>query len=98
MKIETKNNTEVSFTEGDIVALKVDCDGSKTDIENYYLIVEYNTTYDCLVDIKRGEMYMYQNYSSTRYLNRADLMDLIERYDGKVYKGDKAKLILKNNN
>lgn len=92
-----KDNTKPEFKEGDIIALKVDCDGIETNITNYYLIGLYNDHYYCLIDIKTGEMYMYQDYSSTRYLSKADLMDLIERCDGKVYKGSKAKLSLEEN-
>lgn len=97
MKLEFmyhKDNTKPSFKEGDIIALKVNSDGIKTNLANYYLLGKYNTTYYCLIDIKTGKMYMYQDYSSTRYLNKTDLMDLIERCDGKVYKGNEAKLSL----
>ena len=89
-----KDKTKPDFKEGDIVALKVACDGIKTNFPSYYLIGKYNTTHYFLVDIKTGEMYMYQDYSSSRYLDKEDLVDLIEGCDGKVYKGDEAKLSL----
>ena len=91
-----KDNTKPSFKEGDIIALKVNSDGIKTNLTNYYLLGKYNTTYYCLIDIKTGEMYMYQDYSSKRCLSKTELMDLIACYDGKVYKGDKAKLVIED--
>ena len=89
-----KDKTKPDFKEGDIVALRVDCDGIKTNIKNYYLIGKYNTNYYCLIDIKTGEIFTYQDYNDTRYLDKEDLIDLIEGCDGKVYKGDEAKLSL----
>lgn len=98
MEIEIKDKTAASFKEGDIVALKVDCDGNETDKTNYYLIAKYNTTYYCLISLKTGEIYMYQDYVSTQYLNKEDLATLIKRHDGKVYRKDKTKLIIEENN
>lgn len=89
-----KDNTKPEFKEGDIIALKVNSDGIKTNLTNYYLLGKYTPTYYCLIDIKTGEMYMYQEHNSSRYLSKADLMDLIEGCDGKVYKGNEAKLSL----
>lgn len=89
-----KDNTKPSFKEGDIIALKVNIDGTKTNITNYYLLGKCTPTHYCLIDIKTGELYMYQDYIPIRCLSKAELMDLIECYDGKVYKGDKAKLVI----
>lgn len=107
IEIETKNKTEVSFKEGDIVALKVDSNFDKTTETNYYLVgmhdVEdhdlYNYDYDYyLTDIKTGVMAIVTGYGISkgmRFFDRDTLARVIWILEGKVYSGDKAKLILK---
>ena len=105
MEIKTKNKTEVSFKEGDIVALKVDSNFDKTTETNYYLVglhdVEdrelYGYDYDYyLTDIKTGVMVkIATGYKGMRFFDRDTLARVIWILEGKVYSGDKAKLILK---
>lgn len=106
MEIETKDKTEVSFKVGDIVALKVDSNFNKTTETNYYLVgmhdVEdrdlYGYDYDYyLTDIKTGvmvKMIVGYGFSDSRFFSRKDLARIIWIFDGKVYSGDKARLIL----
>lgn len=105
MEIETKSKTEVSFKEGDIVALKVDSNFDKTTETNYYLVglhdVEDRDLYDYdydyyLTDIKTGVMVkIATGYNGMRFFDRDTLARVIWILEGKVYSGDKAKLILK---
>lgn len=105
IEIETKNKTEVSFKEGDIVALKVDSNFDKTTETNYYLVglrdVEDRELYDYdydyyLTDIKTGVMVkIVTGCKGMRFFDRDTLARVIWILEGKVYSGDKAKLILK---
>lgn len=105
VEIETKNKTEVSFKEGDIVALKVDSNFDKTTETNYYLVglhdVEDHDLYDYaydyyLTDIKTGVMVkIATGCKDMRFFSRDTLARVIWILEGKVYSGDKAKLILK---
>ena len=106
MEIETKtkDKTEVSFKAGDIIALKADSNFNKTTETNFYLIGLSNVE-DCddyyLTDIKTGvtaKITLNNSLSYKRFFNKEDLATIIRVYDGKVYQGDKAKLILEENN
>lgn len=92
--VDNKDKTKPKFKEGDIIAIKIDRNGIKTDKTNYYLIGKYNANYYCLINIKTGEMYMYQNIDTTQYLNKEELNTLIYHHDGKVYNGNKARLLI----
>lgn len=102
MEIETKNKTEVSFKEGDIVALKVDSNFDKTTETNYYLVglhdVEDRELYDYdyyLTDIKTGVMAkIVTGCKGMRFFERDTLARAIWILEGKVYSGDNAKLVL----
>lgn len=105
IEIETKNKTEVSIKEGDIVALKVDSNFNKTKETNYYLVglrdfedrELYDYDYDYyLTDIKTGLMAkIVTGCKGMRFFERDTLARAIWILEGKVYSGDKAKLILK---
>lgn len=92
--VDTTPKIKPKFKVGDIIALKEGDYGFRTGKTKYYLLGKCTPTHYCLIDIKTGELYMYQDYIPIRCLSKAELMDLIECYDGKVYKGDKAKLSL----
>lgn len=95
IEIETKNKTEVSFKEGDIVALKVDSNFKRTKEPHYYLLGLCANGYR-LTDIKTGALSRYAKDNSD-YFGSASLKFLLNIYDGKIYSGDKAKLIITRN-
>lgn len=88
--------TKDKIVAGNIVELQVDSKGNKTEKPIYYLI-GYSEESDCyyLVNIETGEMVMVGAPEIT-YLSKETLTSMIEHYDGKVYNGDKAKLVVED--
>lgn len=111
MKIGFKNKDKSSFKAGDIVALKEEYnDGSRTGKLRYYIIGLLDSGFYCLINVKTGQIGealavngscrhidVWDITNLVEYYNEENLTDLIEHYDGKIYSGDKAKLILEKN-
>lgn len=90
MKVEVKNDKETKFKPGDIVALK----NHSTKKEEYYLVT-YNDHFCSLANVENGQLFKKDELFRDSYSSIAAFDDLIKKEDGKVYSGDKAKLILK---
>lgn len=108
MEIEVKDKTELSFKAGDILALKLDIQGNETEEIHYYLLgtyVFYNGeeyAYFYLTDIKTGVMaklsFELEHAGAKRWLSKDVLLNIIDCYEGKVYRKDEIKLTLEKNN
>lgn len=84
MKIEVKNDKETKVKLGSIVAMK-ELATSKTV---YYLVIS-NYYFCYLANIENGQIL------KKCYTNMGALGNFINESGGKVYSGDKSKLILK---
>lgn len=109
MEIKVKTRNKKDFKAGDIVTLKEERNYYRTGKTNYYLVGLLDDGLYCLININTGkigetlggssryiEHWDFDN--SIDYYNKEDLITLIKRHDGKVYSGDKAKLLLEKNN
>lgn len=94
--IDNKDKVIPKFKVGDILALKVECDGSRTDGTRYYLPVFYNDLYFYLSNIETGILFENSKkaYRGPTEFTKEELADLIENYDGVLYSGDKVKLVI----
>lgn len=93
--VDTTPKIKPSFKVGDIIALKEEDYGFRTGETSYYLLGFYNDDYYYLVNIETGEMVMIGAPELTG-INKETLAYMIEHYDGKVYNGDKAKLVIED--
>ena len=93
--VDTTPKIKPKFKVGDIIALKEEDYGFRTGETSYYLLGFYNDDYYYLVNIETGEMVMVGAPEIT-YLSKETLTSMIEHYDGKVYNGDKAKLVIED--
>lgn len=98
MKVEfiaNKDKNKPKFKVGDIVAIKEEHNGLKTGKTKYYLLGITNSYYYCLINVKTGEIDDITNHHTLDY---EDLTELIKHYNGRVYSGDKVKLVIDKNN
>lgn len=93
--VDTTPKTTPKFKVGDIIALKEEDYGFKTGKTSYYLLGFYNDDYYYLVNIETGEMVTVGSPEITT-ISKETLAYMIEHYDGKVYNGDKAKLVIED--
>lgn len=93
--VDTTPKIKPKFKVGDIIALNKEDYGFKTGETSYYLLGLYNDDYYYLVNIETGEMVMVGAPEIT-YLSKEALASMIKQYDGKVYNGDKAKLVVED--
>ena len=93
--VDTKPKINPKFKVGDIIALKEENCGFKTGKTKYYLLGLYNDDYYYLVNIETGEMVTVGAPDIT-CISKETLAHLIKQYDGKVYSGDKAKLVVED--
>ena len=91
--VDTKPKIKPKFKVGDIIALKEEDYGFKTGKTKYYLLGLYNDDYYYLVNIETGEMVTVGAPDITD-ISKETLTSMIKHYDGKVYNGDKAKLVI----
>ena len=91
--VDTKPKIKPKFKVGDIIALKEEDYGFKTGKTKYYLLGLYNDDYYYLVNIETGEMVTVGAPDITD-ISKETLTSMIKQYDGKVYNGDKTKLII----
>lgn len=93
--VDTTPKIKPKFKVGDIIALKEENYGFRTGETSYYLLGFYNDDYYYLVNIETGEMVTVDAPEITT-ISKKTLAHLIEQYDGKVYNGDKAKLVVED--
>ena len=93
--VDTTPKIKPKFKVGDIIALKEGDYGFRTGKTKYYLLGLYNDDYYYLVNIETGEMVTVGAPEITE-VSKENLTSMIEYYDGKVYNGDKAKLIVED--
>ena len=91
--VATEPKTKPKFKVGDIIALKDEAYDFKTVKTNYYFLGFYNDLYYYLVNIETGEMVTVDAPEITE-ISKETLAHIIKQYDGKVYNGDKAKLVI----
>lgn len=91
--VDTRPKIKPKFKVGDIIALKEEDCGFKTGKTKYYLLGLYNDDYYYLVNIETGEMVTVGAPDITD-ISKETLTSMIKQYDGKVYNGDKTKLII----
>lgn len=109
MEIKVKTRNKKDFKAGDIVTLQEERNYYRTGKTNYYLVGLLESGLYCLININTGKIgeilggssRYIDNWdldNSIEYYNKEDLLTTIERYDGKIYSSNKAKLLLKENN
>lgn len=91
--VDTTPKIKPKFKVGDIIALKEEDYGFRTGKTKYYFLGLYNDDYYYLVNIETGEMVTVGAPEITE-ISKETLTSMIEHYGGKVYNGDKAKLII----
>lgn len=91
--VDTATENEPKFKVGDIIALKKEDYGFRTGETSYYFLGLYNDLYYYLVNIETGEM-VTVDAPETTGITKKTLAHIIEQNDGKVYNGDKAKLVI----
>lgn len=93
--VDTAPKIKPKFKVGDIIALNKEDYGFKTGKTSYYFLGLYNDDYYYLVNIETGEM-VTVDAPETTDITKKTLAHIIEQYDGKVYNGDKAKLVIED--
>ena len=99
MKSEVTNNkvnVQPSFKAGDVIALKVPYEGSRISVTEYYFIGSCSDLY-CyyLFNIDTGGMVIINdNGKEDITISKEIIAALIKHNHGKVYSGNKAKLII----
>lgn len=93
--VDTTPRIKPKFKVGDIIALNKEDYGFRTGETSYYLLGFYNDDYYYLVNIETGEMVMVGAPEITE-VSKETLTSMIKQYDGKVYNGDKAKLVIED--
>lgn len=93
--VDTKPKIKPKFKVGDIIALKEEDYSFRTGETSYYLLGLYNDDYYYLVNIETGEMVTVGAPDITG-ISKETLTSMIEQYDGKVYSGDKTKLVVED--